>query len=342
MRSEAPIIFIHYGPANYLQWALESARKTNPEKRVILLGDQSNRKYARGHAEFVDFNGLSGGEKTAAFDRVFRVIQGERHRFTKLGGMEAWLKFVFRRWFLIEEFLGREGIAAFWTFDSDTLLLAPLGPREATYSGIAATTQCRGECLNGWVGSAGLVAGYTSCMLDLFRDETFLDGQRERLLTQAGLAFNEMDAFGEFRRRREIPVRRASEIIDGEAFDDALAFVDDYDPAPVPILGKTTIKQLWSSPHGGIWGRTSGNFVRLLSCNMSWMPDYLWKTILRSARVGRAEDLASPTPVRDLRPIDLREPHGARLRRGTSAAVWRVRRHLFPSRNPFASVKDNV
>lgn len=324
-KQAAPVIFIHYGPASYLRQTLGCARKANPDKRIVLLGDKSNRRFATGAAEFFPFEEFSSGAKHARFRKVFQVIQGERHRFTKHGGMDVWLEFVFRRWFLIEDFLVREQIDSFWTFDSDTLLLAPLGPREARFYDVEATTQCRGECLNGWVGSADLVARYTSCILDLFGDKKFLDAQRERLKIHVGLAFNEMDAFSYFREREGVRTRQAASVIAGEAFDDALAFVENYEPAPVEMPGRTAVKRLWASPHGGIWARTGGNYVRLLTCNMSWMPEFLWKTILGSAKVGHPVGLVAPPSVPDLRPIDLSEPFMSRMIRLVSVLFWRVR-----------------
>ena len=82
----APIIFIHYGPAHYLKWTLRCARKTNPDKRIILLGDSASRRFAGGGAEYFRFEEFSSGVKHATFREVFQVIQGERHRFTKHGG----------------------------------------------------------------------------------------------------------------------------------------------------------------------------------------------------------------------------------------------------------------
>lgn len=322
----APIIFIHYGPATYLSRTLRCARRTNPDKRIILLGDRANRCFAAGAAEFFPFEKFSAGAKHARFREVFQVIQGERHRFTKYAGMDVWLKFVFWRWFLIEEFLMREKIDSFWTFDSDTLLLVPLEPREARFSDVEATSQCRDECLNGWVGSAELVARYTSCILDLFGDQNFLDAQRERLKIHAGLAFNEMDAFSYFRKKEVVRTRHAASVISGEAFDDALAFVEGYEPAPVLILGKTAIKRLWTSPQGGIWARSGGKHVRLLSCNMSWMPEYLWRRILSFVQreaPGRANvgiDQAS------LCELDVREPLLAHCLRIFMEFLWRFHR----------------
>jgi hypothetical protein len=86
--------------------------------------------------------------------------------------------------------------------------------------------------LNGWIGSRELVSRYTQAILDQFTDKAFLEAQRERLKLHAGLSFNEMDAFAEFRRRESVKTRHGEKPIDGEIFDDALAFSEGFEVAP--------------------------------------------------------------------------------------------------------------
>ena len=328
-KREAPIIFIHYGPAHYLKWTLQSARRSNPDKQIIFLGDTTNRHFAKGLADFIPYEALSGGEKDREFQSLFHPIQGTRHRFNKVNGVDFWLRFAFRRWFLMEALLERNDIDAFWTFDSDTLILAPLGPREKRFAGVEATTQCKGECLNGWVGSRNLVGRYTRCMIGLFKDPAYLNAQRERLKTHAGLAFNEMDAFTEFRRRTNVRTCHAATPVDGEAFDDALAFVEGYEPSEQKVLGKTAIKRLWLDSRGSLYARNGGcgGVARLLTSNMSWMPDYLWRKIFRCVPSDAPDFIGGPPDCSTLRELDVREPlweHGLRKSRN---AIWRIRQN---------------
>lgn len=319
--SGPPILFIHYGPAHYLWWTLAVARRSNPGKRIVLLGDATNKLRAHGIAEFVDFESLSGTEKEQEFQRVFQVIQGERHRFNKANGVEFWLKFVFQRWFLIEAYLDREGLDSFWTFDSDTLVLADLSPREERFSSVAATAQCKNQCLNGWIGSRELVSRYTQSILDQFSDEAFLEAQMERLKIHAGLSFNEMDAFAEFRSRQSVKTWHGEKPIDGKIFDDALAFTEGFEVAPENVLGKTAIKRLWSDGQN-IYARhlESGEFVRLLTCNMSWMPDYMWRRI-----VALATSCSNGLRMAKLVEISTREPLIDRFFRKTKLLAWNLR-----------------
>lgn len=330
--SGPPILFIHYGAAHYLRMSLAAARRSNPGKRIILLGDATNKQCARGVAEFVDFESLGGTGKEREFERVFQVIQGERHRFNKANGVEFWLKFVFRRWFLIEAFLEKEGLDSFWTFDSDTLILSDLEKIKNRFRSFEAMTQCKDQCLNGWVGSGMLVSRYTQSILDQFGDQKYLDLQRDRLKLHAGLAFNEMDAFAEFRKRNGVKTCHGQVPVDGAIFDDALAFTEGFEVSPGKVLGKTAVKRLWSDGHG-IFARhlVSGEFVRLLTCNMSWMPDYMWRRMIAAAGggdEGRESRVEGEVDVSQLREVPTGEPVGDRVLRTAKAFFWKVRSRI--------------
>lgn len=326
---EPTIIFIHYGPASFLRRTLECAFGSNSGRQIVLLGDSTNKRFARGLAEFVDYGALAGTQKEREFQRVFQVIQGEKHRFNKANGVEFWLKFVFRRWFLIEAFLEREGLDAFWTFDSDTLVLGNLSEKEWRFSDFAATTQCKDQCLNGWVGSCSLVSRYTQSILDQFSDEAYLQAQRERLRFNSGLSFNEMDAFAEFRRRESVKTWHGEKAIDGEIFDDALAFTESFEVAPDKVLGKSATKRLWTDGES-IFAKckASGDFVRLLTCNMSWMPDYMWRRIMAVTKGGGNSLRVTGRGLRmsNLVEISMAEPVIDRLFRKTKMLIWKVRR----------------
>ena len=327
----APLIIIHYGPARYVRRTLETALRSNPDKRIVLLGDSSNRQLVPGGVDFYDFESFAGQDEEIRFQRLFQVVKGSRHRFSKIHGVEFWLKFVFRRWFLIRSFLESQEIDAFWTFDSDTLFLATLEEREFRFAGVEAMTQCRDQCLNGWVGSRDLVARYTQSILDQFADTAYLDAQRDRLNEHAGLAFNEMDAFMEFRRRENLRTLYGENPGDNEIFDDALAFGNAFEVAPGKVLGKTPIKRIWTDGNSIVARqKASGEFVRLLTCNMSWMPDYMWRTIIAATRGGGSRGTRAEGRVREesLREISVKEPVADRILRRATVAAFRVRRAL--------------
>ena len=330
MVPNSPLVFVHYGASSYLRRTLACARLSNPGKSIFLLGDGSNKHCAAGNADFVDLRDLEACEAAREFDELFQPIQGGRHRFNKAGGTEHWLKFVFKRWFLVEELLRRKSIESFWTFDSDTLVLAPLAAREARFLGCEATTQCRDGCLNGFVGSRRVVQRYTKCMLELFRDKDYLDAQRERLKRQAGLAFNEMDAFCEFRRRERVTTLHAARPLEGEFFDDCLAYDPSHEASPRKIRKNIIVKRICRDSRGAIYTRhlASGEFVRMITCNLSWLPDYVGRKLARFCLTPERDARVMPPDSRELKEVDLSQPLTDKISEGLKGKFYRLKSAL--------------
>lgn len=325
----APVVFIHYGPSAFLKRTLQCARRSNPEKVTYFLGDESNRHFA-GMAGFRNYREFQSAEKVNRFHTVFQPIEGAQHRLSKKSGNEQWLRFVFERWFLILEFLRREAIGSFWTFDSDTLLLAPLASREKRFTPYDATTQCRDSCLNGFVSSSCLVERYTDCVLSLFADHNFLGIQRERLKQHAGLAFNEMDTFCEFRRRENVRTYHAARPLEGEFFDDALAYDANFEASPHKVAGRIQVKRLWCSLDGALYARhlASGQLVRMVTCNLSWLPDYIGKKLARFCLTPE-QDAKVKSPVEsELSEVDLSQPLTDRIATALRVKAFEMKRAL--------------
>lgn len=279
----------------------------------------------------MSFRELEDSPAVRHFERVFQPIQGSRHRFTKLHGTDYWLRFVFKRWFLIAELVERLTVEAFWTFDSDTLVLAPLDPRQQRYADVVATTQCADRCLNGWIGSCGLVRDYTNFILNLFEDVSYLESQRERLKSHAGLAFTEMDAFTEFRKHQQIRTRHLVEPLEGEVFDDALAFPGGYEASKTKIAGNTVVKRLWSERGRGLYAQLVSPYprlVRLLSCNMSWMPSYVWDKLIPFCLTPEQDADVKPPAGSELHEVDLSQPLTDKIATALKVKAFEVKRAL--------------
>lgn len=107
-----PIIFVHTGNSNIISYALNQARKFNPESEIILLGDESNRWVERQgfrHFNTSDFFGMA-----ERFDGAYV------HMSPNPVGYE---RFCFQRWMVIKEFLNScEDIDRFVYLDTDVLL----------------------------------------------------------------------------------------------------------------------------------------------------------------------------------------------------------------------------
>lgn len=131
-----PIIFCHYGNSKYLRYTFECVKITNPDKRVILLGDRSNLKLAkRFGVEHHDLEKFAYGDLLKNFLKSYRLIHGET--FDKVKNGQDWIKFAFKRWFLVKNFVTENDIKKFWHFDSDTMIVDNLSRHEQKFENSA-------------------------------------------------------------------------------------------------------------------------------------------------------------------------------------------------------------
>ena len=306
-----PILFIHYGASYYLKHVLKTAFYSNPNKKIILLGDEHNRRLTPRNIYWIPFEKYSHDNLLLEeFEKYFQPIEGTHHRYNKLRGTTFWLKFVFKRWFFIYSAIQDLGINKFWTFDSDTLLLAPLHSREDRFLNLDCTEQCLGKCLNGWVANPKLIQNYLELIISLFKDNDYLNIQRLRLQKESNLSFNEMDAWCEFKKVNKPKTRRLSQPQSGETFDDALAFVEEFEKSHTLIRNKTEVKKLSTSNKGGLFvhHKPSGAPLRLISANLSWMPEYLFVKLSKFALNPSRDFITNSIPYSNLKEIPLNEP----------------------------------
>lgn len=331
MVDPVPIIFIHYGNASYLRYTLETARRSNPGKRIILLGDESNKHLAGRGVEYHAIDAFARGPLVETFDRVFQLIKGEGHNYRKLGGADFWTRFVFRRWFVIHEFLKTHGLTSFWTFDSDTLILAPLAEREARFASFDCTEQCRAECLNGFVPDTKIVTRYVEKINELFQRPDYLSEQAALLRRHQSLAFTEMNAYVTFRAEEKVKSYYLAQPLDGEVYDDALCFTENFAVHPVKVKERMAVKDLRLDPRGAVFVRhlPSDSIVRMITLNLSWMPDYIFERLIPFVTSSR-EPLAANVAQLEVWPrLKTTEPLNSRVKRWTELAVYRAKQLVY-------------
>jgi len=318
-----PLIFVHYGPSEYLGAVLAAARLSNPGKEIYFLGDESNQKFVPTGVSFLRLDDFRTGNLLEEFQSIFVPIAGRAHHFNKSGGVETWLRFVFERWFVILEFLRARAIESFWIFDSDTMIAGDLTERESRFAGLDATEQCGGCCLNGYISSVAVVEGYCRKMVDLYRRPEYLDFQRERLKIHSGLAFNEMDAWQTHRHEAGLHTLPLGVPCDGEAFDDALAITAGWQKSATKVRGRIPVKRLVRDRRGGYFAfrEEDGEPIRLVTLNLSWLPDYVYRKLLPGC-----QPVANlPYDGAYMREVDFSEPLGVRLSRRTKEMAWAAR-----------------
>jgi len=278
-KQSVPILFTHYGFSRYLPHTLACASKTNRKTSRIFLGDGLNRAVAReygwAHHEIREYQST----KLEKFQSVFRHIKGRDHP-TMLNGQD-WLRYVFARWFYMEEFLLQNGIERFWHFDSDTMLLTDLGdyPNRINYD---FTTQCNGTCLNGLIRTQ-VVSEFNDHTIAMFENTETMMKWEGYMVKHPTYSFNEMTAFNEYQktcRRAGVHLMRWS---DTEVFDDAIRQEHGFEMRTYPAIESTAyrIKNIFKDK-AGFFGIREGKRVKFLSLNLSWCNEEIFQWVLCS------------------------------------------------------------
>lgn len=280
-----PILFTHYGYSEYLPYTLNCANRTNGNTRRIFLGDPLNRavaqKYGWAHHEIREYQSA----KLEKFQSVFRHIKGRDHPIMLNG--QDWLRYVFDRWFYMEEFLLRNGIERFWHFDSDTMILADLREYQDRIN-YDFTTQCNGICLNGLI-RAQVVSEFNDHTIGMFQNKEKMMEWEEYMKNHPTHSFNEMTAFHEYQkscRHVGVHLMRWSET---EVFDDALRQDHGFQTRIYPAIDREAyrIKNIFKDKIG-FFGIRENKRVRFLSLNLSWCNEEIFQWVLWSVNKKNA------------------------------------------------------
>lgn len=276
----SPLIFCHYGSSDYLEYTFRTARLFNPETRIILLGDDFNKKVALNsgveHHKFVDF---SNSEEIKIFNQIYKHIAGKDHK------REFWTQFVILRWFYVHQFIKNEGIHSFWHFDSDNLILTDLKKQEHKFLNFDCTEQCSGICMNGFISSQQIVDLYVKEINRLYSDKNYLAEQANDFVIHTDWALTEMNLYNTFKNEKKINSVRLNKIINNETFDDCICQPQGYETYDKPINGKV-LKKLFTDKTGTFFCYNSrlGSHIKMNSINMSWVPDYLFEYVYNTAK----------------------------------------------------------
>jgi hypothetical protein len=274
-----PILFTHYGFSDYLPYTLACASETNQGTTRIFLGDELNRSVAQKHG-WVHYETLTfASPKLEKFQSVFRHIRGRDHGVITNG--QDWLRYVFARWFYLEEFLRRQKIERFWHFDTDTMILDDLR-KWVDRINFDFTTQCNGTCLNGLIRTE-VVSEFNDHTIRLFQTRDFLKAQEAYVRDHPGHSFNEMTAFHEYQKSSPchgVHLMRWSET---EVFDDYLRQDHGFEMHTLPTHdGKGCLIKMIRKDTNGFYGIRHGRRVRFLSLNLSHTNKALFKWVLAS------------------------------------------------------------
>ena len=103
-------IFIHKGNQDYFKTALKQAKKTNPESKIIVIGDSYDKKIKG--VDFYDINSFN-----LSFSKIYKHYSKNQYNFEL---------FCFQRWFILKEFMINSKLDFVFACDSDLMIFEDL------------------------------------------------------------------------------------------------------------------------------------------------------------------------------------------------------------------------
>jgi len=268
-----PIIITHYGFSRYLELTLGCARFSNPGRECILIGDDENSIVAENngwtHVNRWDLKSI----KKQEFNDVFRWIQGSRHIAVK--GNRDWFRWQWERWFLLEVYARQRGIASFWHFDSDVMVVRDLHVVESKIE-LDENSVMTFLNLNGFC-STRVLGAMCDYVIRLFNDRTMIRKIEQEIAKGSPyFAFTEMSALEMFFRENNEyslynPYKKLEDI--GLCCDAAILNEDGMQMSGSLVFPVSLFKDI-SVVDGNFFCYKSDSkaCLDMVSINCSWVP----------------------------------------------------------------------
>jgi hypothetical protein len=129
-----PIIIIHRGDSPYLAYTIAQARESNPNSRIILLGDRSNSFYLGvEHHYYQDY--FAEAEQ---FSKLFSYEHFPNYQY-------SWILFCHQKYFFLRDFCKKKNIISFLLIDSDVMIYEGIKYYFDYYSRSMMTLICNGD-----------------------------------------------------------------------------------------------------------------------------------------------------------------------------------------------------
>jgi hypothetical protein len=126
-----PIILIHKGDSPYLAYAIAQAKSSNPDSRIILLGDKSN-SYLLGVEHFEYQKYFSEAKE---FSELYKYEYSPNYQY-------EWQLFCHQRHFILKDFCQIHGINKFVYIDSDVMIYENVDKYFQKYKNYSLTLVC--------------------------------------------------------------------------------------------------------------------------------------------------------------------------------------------------------
>lgn len=169
-----PIVVIHKGNPEYLALCLRQIRHFNPDSRIILLGDASNRHFVAEGVEHFDVDMPELGEEVGVFREMYQHFSSLPFEFER---------FCIERWFILRNLMRQENWDACLHLDSDVLIFCNVDAEARRFSDYAMTFAHWDERRNlihtNFINSRIALESFCDSVLEVYRSPEKLDELKE-------------------------------------------------------------------------------------------------------------------------------------------------------------------
>ena len=306
LANKTPIIFIHYGYSEYMKYTLKAAVRNNPDKDIILLGDQANSHCTQFGVVHIPFKKFEYGEELNEFNKSFKLISGEKFEEKTAG--EPWTKFNFKKWIYLYNFVRENKPESLWTFDTDTILLESLSPLEDHYAQYDYTSYNNNNQLQGLINNFSVLKDFIHFTNSLFDDKDFIQKQLRDFKQNPDYGFTLMRSFKTFHEKGMSSTVRLIEPVDDKMFDEVMCAGHGMVTHKKTINGYTP-KKLFFHNNGSIYVKqkdeSGGRYFKLWGINLSWVPLHIFRRVYKQNKTNGSDSdeiHADDLTVMDLEP----------------------------------------
>ena len=276
-----PIVFVHRGNQEFLQYSILQSAKSNPKSKIYLLGDESNQSFSD-LAENVVWKNCSDYED----NRIEEFAKNYKHMSTNPAQFEF---LCFYRWFVLNNFLSTIKQEYIFYADSDVLVFDDVTQKERFYKDYRLTLSHR-YCPNSmYIKNDGILGEYLSLVEGIYGGDNPIGFEKCKDHYERLQRFNkpggvcDMTLWEIFNVKNENPgfIGEMSSVFDDETFDHNINASDGYQ---MQTEGPLKIKKIAIEDNNLYGFLKSGRKVKFLSLHFQGNAKFLMQNIYKSLK----------------------------------------------------------
>ena len=174
---KTPIVFVHKGNQDYIKYCLLKASETNPQSKIYLIGDNTNK-----HFDNIAKNVIWKCYDEYTCENRTRFLNNYVHLISNPADFEI---VCIDRWFIINQFLKKENIKNIFASDTDVLIYSDIDELKNNYF-----SMCKCTLTNNtsgtitFINDQTLLQEYCEFVVDCYegKEKFFLDAAKSHFM----------------------------------------------------------------------------------------------------------------------------------------------------------------